>query len=133
MIESLMAFGLYFITAGALLVLFLFLYAIVTPFDDYELIFKANNTAAAVGFGGAILGLAIPVHSALVHSVSFVDFAIWAVVAMVIQLIFALFMTRLGGKYSFKQHIPNGDMAAGVLMALLSIAIGLLNAGAMSY
>ena len=133
MIESLLAFGLYFVTALALVGIFLFLYTLVTPFDDYTLIFKANNTAAAVGLGGAIVGLAIPMHSALVHSVSYADFVVWAVVAMVIQLIFALFMTRLGGKFSFKEHIPKGDIAAGILMALASTAIGLLNAGAMSY
>ena len=43
----------FFLTAVALVIVFLYLYAIVTPYDDYQLIFEGNNTAAALGFGGA--------------------------------------------------------------------------------
>jgi putative membrane protein len=86
-----------------------------------------------LGFGGAVLGLCIPLYSALVHSISYNDFTMWAGVAMAIQLIFAFILTRLNGKFSVKQHIENGDVAAGVMMAFMSISIGLLNAGSMSY
>ncbi len=85
------------------MIIFLYLYAIVTPYDDYKLIFEENNLAAALGFGGAIIGVSIPLYSALVHSVSYIDFAIW------------------------------GAIPVGTLMAFLSISIGLLNAGSMSH
>ena len=132
-LEYFLSFGLYFTTALAVFALFLFLYAKVTPYDDYRMIFEQNNTASALGFGGAVLGLCIPLYSALVHSVSYGDFAMWAGVAMAVQLIFAFVLTRLGGKFSLKQHIENGDVAAGAMMAFMSISIGLLNAGSMSY
>jgi putative membrane protein len=114
-------------------IIFLYLYAIVTPYDDYKLIFEENNLAAALGFGGAIIGVSIPLYSALVHSVSYVDFAIWGFIAILIQLVFAFIVTRLGGKYSFKTKISDGIISVGILMAFLSISIGLLNAGSMSY
>ena len=133
LLESFLSFGLFFITALAVVGIFLFLYAIVTPYDDYKLIFKDNNTAAAIGFGGAIVGLSIPLYSALVSSVSYLDFLIWAVVAMVIQLAFAFVMTRTKGKFSVEKLINNGVLSVGVLMAFISISIGLLNAGSMSY
>ena len=123
----------FFLTAILLVVSFLYLYSIVTPYDDYKLIFEENNIAASLGFGGAIIGVSIPLYSALVHSVSYVDFAIWGGVAILIQLIFAFIVTRLGGKYSFKTKISEGVIPVGILMAFLSIAIGLLNAGSMSY
>ena len=123
----------FFFTAVLLVVVFLYLYAIVTPYDDYKLIFEENNIAAALGFGGAIIGVSIPLYSALVHSVSYVDFAIWGGVAILIQLIFAFIVTRIEGKYSFKTKISEGIVAVGILMAFLSISIGLLNAGSMSY
>ena len=123
----------FFFTAVALVVVFLYLYAIVTPYDDYKLIFEDNNIAAALGFGGAIIGVAIPLYSALVHSISYSDFVIWGGVAIFIQLIFAFIVTRLGGKYSFKTKISQGVISIGILMAFLSISIGLLNAGSMSY
>jgi len=133
LLSSLFSFGLFFITSLGVIVLFLYLYALVTPYDDYKLIFEENNTAAAIGFGGAIVGLSIPLYSALVSSVSFVDFLIWSIVAMLIQLVFALMLTRTNGKYSFQKKIEEGVVPIGVLMAFLSIAIGLLNAGSMSY
>ncbi len=123
----------FFFTAVLLVVVFLYLYAIVTPYDDYKLIFEENNIAASLGFGGAVIGVSIPLYSALVHSVSYIDFAIWGGVAIAIQLIFAFIVTRLEGKYSFKTKISEGIVAVGILMAFLSISIGLLNAGSMSY
>lgn len=123
----------FFITALVLVIIFLYLYAIVTPYDDYKLIFEENNIAAALGFGGAIIGVSIPIYSALVHSISYIDFAIWGVVAIVIQLVFAFIVTRLEGRFSFKERISQGIVPVGILMAFLSIAIGLLNAGSMSY
>ena len=123
----------FFFTAVVLVVIFLYLYAIVTPYDDYKLIFEDNNIAASLGFSGAIIGVSIPLYSALVHSVSYIDFAIWGAIAIIIQLIFAFIVTRLGGKYSFKTKISEGVIPVGILMAFLSIAIGLLNAGSMSY
>ena len=97
------------------------------------MIFTQNNTASALGFGGAIVSLCIPLYSALVNSISYGDFAIWAIVAMSIQLLFAFIMTRLSGKFSVERHMNNGDISVGILMAMISIAIGLLNAGSMSY
>jgi putative membrane protein len=132
-LELFIGFLSFFFTALVLVIVFLYLYAVVTPYDDYKLIFEDNNIAAALGFGGAIIGVSIPLYSALVHSVSYVDFAIWGGVAILIQLIFAFIVTRLGGKYSFKTKISDGVVAVGILMAFLSISIGLLNAGSMSY
>ncbi|WP_419678105.1 DUF350 domain-containing protein [Aliarcobacter lanthieri] len=134
-----MEFGLFlnflgfFFTAVLLVIAFLYLYAIVTPYDDYNLIFEENNIAAALGFGGAIIGVSIPLYSALEHSVSYIDFAIWGIVAIIIQLVFAFIVTRIGGKLSFNEKINKGVIPVGILMAFLSISIGLLNAGSMSY
>jgi putative membrane protein len=132
-VESFLSFGLFFITAVVLVGLFLVLYAVVTPYDDYELIFHENNMAASLAFGGAILGFSIPLYSALVSSVSYGDFLLWGCVAMFIQLLFALVFTRLPNKFSLQTQIVEGVVPVGTLMAFLSISIGLLNAGSMSY
>lgn len=132
-LDAYLSFGLFFVTALAVLAVFLLLYWIVTPYDDYKLIFQDNNTAASIGFGGAILGLCIPLYSALISSVSYIDFLMWAAVAVVIQLLFAALVTRIKGKYSLKKLILGGVVPAGIFMAFISISIGLLNAGSMSY
>ena len=132
-LELFISFLSFFFTALALVIVFLYLYAVVTPYDDYKLIFEDNNIAAALGFGGAIIGVSIPLYSALVNSVSYTDFVIWGVIAILIQLIFALVVTRINGKYSLESKISQGVVPVGILMAFLSICIGLLNAGSMSY
>ena len=50
-----------------------------------------------------------------------------------IQLAYAFIVTRISGKYSFNEKINEGVVSVGILMACLSICIGLLNAGSMSY
>ena len=132
-IELYVGFISFFLTAVALVVAFLYLYAIVTPYDDYKLIFEDNNIAAALGFGGAIIGVSIPLYSALLNSVFYTDFVIWGGIAILIQLIFAFIVTRITGKYSLESKISQGVVPVGILMAFLSISIGLLNAGSMSY
>ena len=132
-IELFTGFLSFFFTALGLVIVFLYLYALVTPYDDYKLIFEDNNIAAALGFGGAIIGVSIPLYSALVNSISYTDFVIWGVIAILIQLIFALVVTRISGKYSLESKISQGVVPVGILMAFLSICIGLLNAGSMSY
>ena len=132
-LELFTGFLRFFFTALLLVIVFLYLYAIVTPYDDYKLIFQENNVAASLGFGGAIIGVSIPLYSALVNSVSYTDFVIWGVIAILIQLIFALIVTRISGKYSLESKISQGVVPVGILMAFFSICIGLLNAGSMSY
>jgi len=131
--ESFIGFILFFGTALLMVGIFLYLYALVTPYDDYKLIFEENNTTASLGFGGAIIGVSIPLYSALVSSVSYFDFVVWGSVAIIIQLIFAFIVTRLKGKFSLEAKIEKDLVSVGILMAFLSICIGLLNAGAMSY
>lgn len=126
-------FLVFFVSALFLIVSFLYLYALVTPYDDYELIFKENNIAASLSFGGAIIGVALPIYSAVENSISYFDFLIWGVIAILIQLSFAFIVTRISGKYSFKEKISEGVVATGILMTFLSIAIGLINAASMSY
>ncbi len=132
-IESFIGFILFFGTALLMVGIFLYLYAIVTPYDDYKLIFEENNTTASLSFGGAVIGVSIPLYSALISSVSYFDFVVWGSVAIIIQLIFAFIVTRLKGKFSLEAKIEKDVVAVGILMAFLSICIGLLNAGAMSY
>ncbi len=132
-LEAVLSFALFFTTALAILAIFLVLYSIVTPYDDYKLIFQDNNTAAAVSFGGAILGLCIPLYSALISSVSYVDFLMWAGIAALNQLLFAFIAIRIRGKYSLEKQIIEGAVPVGIFMAFISISIGLLNAGSMSY
>ncbi|HSG50613.1 MAG TPA: DUF350 domain-containing protein, partial [Rheinheimera sp.] len=80
-LQGLPAFAAYFALAILLLLVFVRIYTWVTPHDEFALI-RANNVAAAVAFGGAIIGFAWPLASAVTHSLSLLDCAIWGGVAL---------------------------------------------------
>lgn len=129
-LAGLPAFLSYFATAIGLLVLFLLVYIFITPYREIALI-RAGNVAAAASLGGALLGFVLPLASAIAHSVSLIDMAIWGLIALVVQL-----LVYLGARLvlpGLDRDIPAGQIATGVLLAALSLAIGILNAACMSY
>lgn len=129
-LAGLSAFVLYFSLAVGLLLLFVLLYAALTPQAEWRLI-KANNSAAAIAFGGAVLGFAVALASAAVHAVSLLDFALWALIGLVAQLLaFAVVRLLLRG---LPGRISAGELASGIILACFALAIGLLNAACMSY
>lgn len=128
--QGLFDFGRYFVAALLYLLLFCVIYLKVTPYDELKLV-REGKLAPAVSFGGACIGFVLPLHSAITHSIGFVDMLIWALVAMVVQiLVFSLV------RFAFKdlvRHIEEDQVAAATLLAFFAIAIGLLNAASMTY
>lgn len=123
-------FALYFGIALVALLAFKLLYTLFTPYDDWKLV-KEQNSAAACALGGATIGFSIALSSAIAESISLVDFAIWAVVALVAQLIAYLLVRLFMPKIS--QRIQDGEVPAGIVLGAVSIAIGILNAASMTY
>jgi putative membrane protein len=118
--------------AGALVAeaIFLAIYMAVTPHHEMRLI-RAGNTAAAMSLAGAVLGFTFPLASAIAHAVSYVDFAVWAGVALVVQIVvFLVANYSLGG---LSRRVDTGDMAAGAILATASLAMGIINAACMTY
>ena len=129
-LAGLPAFLAYFALAIALVLVFIRIYTWVTPQDELALI-RANNSAAALAFGGALIGFAWPLASAITHSLSLLDCAIWGAVALVVQV-----LTFVVLRFSLKQlpeRIAQGELAAGAFSAAVAIAVGMLNAACMSY
>ncbi|MFO1423929.1 MAG: DUF350 domain-containing protein [Candidatus Competibacteraceae bacterium] len=129
-LAGLPSFLFYFATAIGLLLLFLVAYILITPYREITLI-REGNTAAAVSLGGAILGFVLPLASAIAHSVGLLDMAVWGLIALVIQLL-AYGVGRLLLP-DLVRAIPAGQVATGVFLGALSLAIGILNAACMTY
>lgn len=127
---TLPAFLAYFGLAIAMTGVFVFVYLWVTPHDEMRLI-RENKEAASISFIGALLGFIIPLATATAQSVSWLDCLIWSVVAMIVQVLTFLvvhwFMPRLS------EEISNNERAPALLLAGISIGIGILNAASMTY
>lgn len=132
LLTSILHFSSYFGISLLFVVIFKYFYKFVTPHDEWKLIKDEQNTAAAIGFGGAVVGFAIALSGAASNSVSLVDFATWGVVALVAQsLAFAL--VRFGFISRIAQRIEANEISAGIMLAATNIAVGLLNAACMTY
>lgn len=125
-------FALYFGSAIAWLFLFKIIYAFVTPHNEWQLIKEQQNTAAAIAFGGAVVGFAIAVGGAASNSVAYIDFIVWALVALVAQLL-AFVILKLTFMPKISERIEKNETSAGVMLGLVSVAVGILNAACMSY
>lgn len=120
----------YFAVAIVLVLVFVRIYTWVTPQDELALI-KANNTAAALAFGGALIGFALPLSSAITHSLSLLDCAVWGAVALIVQVL-TFVVLRIAIR-QLPERINQGEVATGVFSAAAAIAVGLINAACMSY
>ncbi|HEX8400557.1 MAG TPA: DUF350 domain-containing protein [Allosphingosinicella sp.] len=126
-LHFLIAIGL----AAAFLVLFQYLYQMITPQDERRLI-REGNVAAALPFAGAIIGFALPVASALSQTDSLAEFAAWAALAGVVQIVAFLIVKALVVK-DVHARIERGEVATGVYLAAVAVAVGLINAASMTY
>lgn len=124
------AFLLAFVVAGLFTIAFKYIYQWVTPYNEKALI-RAGNVSAAIALAGALIGYALPLASALSHTVSLPEFAAWATVAGVVQ-ISAFSIVRLVALRDVQVRVENNEIAIGIYLAGISITVGLLNAACMT-
>lgn len=127
--DSFLGFLSYFGIGVAVLVAAVVLVAMITPHREFRLI-RDGNTAAATAFAGTLIGLALPLHSAIIHSVSLLDALLWGGVSAVIQVAAYLVTRAVAPKLS--QQITDNVVAAGIFSAGVAISVGLINAAAMT-
>ena len=114
----------------AYLAVFVAIYIRITPYREMQLI-REGNMAASFSLSGAILGFIVPLASAIQHSVSLIDMAIWGLIAMAVQIL-AFVVVKLCIP-SITRDIPEGKGAQGFFLGSLSLGVGLLNAACMSF
>lgn len=129
-LNNLPYFLTYFATSVVLLAVFLVIYTRITRHDEWALLQK-GNTAAAVSLSGATLGFALPLASVIAHAAGFLDLLVWAVVAMIVQLLsyFLVFAVQR----DMTSSIERGQMASAVMLAAGGVVMGVLNAACLTY
>jgi putative membrane protein len=127
---SIVAFLVAFVAAGVFAILFKIIYQWATPYHERTLI-RDGNVAAAVTLGAALLGYVLVLASALEHTASLIEFALWALVAGVIQIV-AFTIVRRIVMPDFADRIVRGELAAAIYMGSISISVGLLNAACLT-
>ncbi len=122
-------FALYFALGAVLTVLFAAVYMKLTAHDEIALI-RQGNLAAALALGGNLAGFSIPLDKAISQAGSVPDCIVWAVVALVVQLLVYLVARTLIPDLSRK--IEENNVAAATFLAIAAISGGMLNAASMT-
>ncbi|EFM12038.1 protein of unknown function DUF350 [Paenibacillus curdlanolyticus YK9] len=130
----------YALVGFAILIVGLFLFEITTKNKEFALIFK-GNVSAALSLGGRLIGLAIVVRAAAENSVSLSDMLIWGligIVALIVLFYIAEGISILVGKMTHVKvtivsAVDNNNIAVGLLILVISVAVGMVIAGCLSY
>jgi putative membrane protein len=128
-LQGLPAFIAYFCLTVVAVIAYLAAYMRITPYNEFDLIRK-NVPGAAVALGLSLLGFALPLASAVAHAANLIDCAIWAVIALVVQ-IGVFFAIRIPVP-DLSNRIAAGEIAAAIWLGLASLTAGLLSAASMT-
>ena len=105
------------------------LYALFSPQRELQLVREANP-AAAISFGGVLVGLALPLAFALAASTSALEVALWCVGAAVAQL-FLFWLVDLVF-HGLPKRAREGDISAAVVLSAARLATAALLAAAVA-
>ena len=123
-------FLVYLAVAVAYFVVYIAVYVRITPYPEIRLI-REGNVAAAWSLSGSAIGFAIPLASAVANSVNLIDMALWALIAMAVQVcVYVVVKLTIPG---IARDISENHVAQGVFLGAMSLAVGILNAACMTY
>ncbi len=128
-LQGLPAFIAYFCLTIVAVVVYLAVYMRITPHDEFVLI-RRDLPGASIALGLSLLGFALPLASAVAHSANLLDCAIWAVIALIVQIL-VFFAIRIPVP-DVSDRIAKGEMAAAIWLGLASVTAGLLSAASMT-
>ena len=112
-----------------LLIVGAMIYAFLTPYREIQEI-RDGNAAAAVSYGGVLIGLAIPLAVSLTASTSIEELAVWGASITAVQLLtFRMTDFILRG---LPQRVEEGEVSAAVLLVAAKLACALLLAAAVA-
>jgi len=110
--------------------LFLLIYTRIPPHRAFPPLVENHNASAAVALGMSLIGFAMPLTSAIRHSAGMVDFAIWALVSLIVQVA-GYGLARLAHP-TLSKSIEDNSIAAAIWLGTVSLTVGIVSASSMT-
>ena len=104
-------------------------YAVMSPYKEIAEI-RDGNAAAAVSFGGVLIGLAVPLAFSLAASTSIEELGLWGIAIVAVQLL--LFRIADFVLKGLPQRVQEGDIAGAVVLVAAKLAAALVLAAAVA-
>lgn len=132
----LQTFDHFLIYLGTSLVLFLigtFIFKMITPYSERALI-KNGNVAVSLKLLGKMAGLVVVLQSAIRSSINLVDLALWAFIAIIVQIVLHLVIEYVFTRNTnLAKEVEKGNVAVGLFLGGVSVLVGLIVAASISY
>ena len=129
LVSGLPVLVLHFGITVVMLIIGIWVYTKITPYDEFRLI-RDGNVAAAVSLSGACIGLAIPLAFSMAASVNVLDIVLWGIAAIVIQLVG--FRVTDWMLKDLPQRIQSGEIGPAILLVAIKVCIAAINAAAIA-
>lgn len=120
----------YWIIMLVLAGLCMFIFEMITPYNDREELLK-GNVAVGTQFAGKLIGIGIITEAAIAHNLSVWGAAIWMLIGFILMLI-SYFLFELITPFKVEQEIKNNNIAVAIVAASLSIFIGFAVSGSIT-
>ncbi|WP_076520168.1 DUF350 domain-containing protein [Achromobacter sp. MFA1 R4] len=120
---------IYIVSALVMLGVFTAVYTAVTRYKEFDLV-REGNIAAAMSYGGALVGFSLTLASSIAIHASFVMFLVWGVAAMVVQIV--VYVVVANAIRGMNDAIVENNIAMGGLLGAISLAAGIVNAACLT-
>ena len=130
LVANLPDFLMYLGGSFALTAIYMVIYTAITPHSEWKLL-REGNLSAALALGSSLLGFVLPLASAIAHSISILDCAIWGGIALVVQVL-AFFVLRLLIP-TLSTDITADKRGSATIAAFFFVSVGVLNAACLSW
>ena len=120
---------IYIVSALVMLGVFTAVYTAVTRYKEFDLV-REGNIAAAMSYGGALVGFSLTLASSIAIHASFVMFLVWGLAAMLVQIV--VYVVVAQAIRGMNDAIRENNIAMGGLIGSISIAAGIVNAACLT-
>ncbi|EEL12303.1 hypothetical protein bcere0015_14490 [Bacillus cereus BDRD-Cer4] len=105
---------------------------VTTKVKEFKLMAQGNKAVSYV-LGGRLLGLAVVLYSTAANSISLLDMISWGAVGILAQIIVFYLSEWLTPRFNINKSLEEDNQAVGIFLMFLSISIGIVIAGCITY
>jgi len=111
-----------FLVSLIIILFTIFLFTLVTRYNDWKEIAE-GNVAAALALGGKVLGVSNIIRFAVLSNHSVTDTIFWGILGAFLLIIVYLLFEWLTPRLNVNREIASGNVAVGALSMVFSVAV----------
>lgn len=111
-----------FSVAVLFLVIFLWIFEVITPYRNWEEI-KKGNIAVALATGGKLFGVSNILHYSIMHNDGILFMLLWGFYGFVLLILSYLIFEFLTPMFKVDEEISQDNRAVGIISFIISVGI----------